>query len=60
MKNAEKLFEGIGYVDEHWLSLLNESDAVRTCSQKQKNRQFVGYEIKKLLGVKYGYSSFSF
>ena len=45
---AEKLYEGIGYMDDKWLSLLDESPV-----KAKKNRRFVGYEMKKLLGVKY-------
>ena len=44
---AEKLFEGIGYMDDKWLSLAGEP--VRT----KKPRHFVLYEIKKISGVKY-------
>ena len=44
---AEKLFEGIGYMDNKWLSLAGEP--VRT----KKPRHFVLYEIKKISGVKY-------
>ena len=42
---AEKLYEGIGYMDDKWLSLLDESTV-----KVKKNRRFVGYELKKLLG----------
>lgn len=49
MMNAEKLFEGIGCMDEKWLKLLDEPVAVK----EKKNRHFVGYELKKLFGVKY-------
>ena len=46
---SEKLYEGIGYMDDKWLALL---DAPMTAKPK-KNRRFVGYELKKLFGVKY-------
>ncbi|MGM9652109.1 MAG: hypothetical protein ACI3XP_00535 [Eubacteriales bacterium] len=49
MMNAEKLFEGIGCMDVKWLKLLDEPVAVK----EKKNRHFVGYELKKLFGVKY-------
>lgn len=48
-KSAEKLFEGIGYMDEKWVKLLDEPVAVK----KKKNRRFVGCELKKLFGIKY-------
>lgn len=47
---AEKLFEGIGYMDDKWLRLAD--GPVRTTRAKRP-RRFVLYEIKKLLGVKY-------
>ncbi len=46
---SEKLYEGIGYMDDKWLKLLDEPIA----SKQKKNRRFVGYELKKLFGVKY-------
>ena len=46
---SEKLYEGIGYMDDKWLAQL---DAPMTAKTK-KNRRFVGYELKKLFGVKY-------
>lgn len=46
---SEKLYEGIGYMDDKWLGLLDEPVAAKS----KKNRRFVGYELKKLLGVKY-------
>ena len=46
---AEKLYEGIGYMDDRWLALLDEPVAVKA----KKDRRFVGYELKKLFGVKY-------
>ena len=46
---SEKLYEGIGYMDDKWLALLDEPVAAK----QKKNRRFVGYELKKLFGVKY-------
>ncbi len=46
---SEKLYEGIGYMDDKWMKLLDEPAAVK----EKKNRRFVGYELKKLFGVKY-------
>lgn len=46
---SEKLYEGIGYMDDKWMKLLDEPVAVK----EKKNRRFVGYELKKLFGVKY-------
>ena len=46
---SEKLFEGIGYMDEKWLALLDEPSKAK----QKKRRRFVGYELKKLFGVKY-------
>jgi|GEM_PF-700812 len=46
---SEKLYEGIGYMDDKWLKLLDEPAAAK----QKKNRRFVGYELKKLFGVKY-------
>lgn len=46
---GEKLFEGIGYMDDKWMKLLDEP----VDAKAKKNRRFVGYELKKLLGVKY-------
>jgi len=46
---SEKLYEGIGYMDDKWLKLLDEPIA----SKQKKNRRFVGYELKKLFGVRY-------
>jgi len=46
---SEKLYEGIGYMDDKWLKLLDEPVMVK----EKKNRRFVGYELKKLFGVKY-------
>ena len=45
---SEKLFEGIGYMDEKWLRLLDEP-----ITDRKEKRHFVGYELKKLFGVKY-------
>ncbi|MBQ7931457.1 MAG: hypothetical protein IJ334_10645, partial [Clostridia bacterium] len=45
----EKLYEGIGYMDDKWLALLDEPMTVK----QKKNRRFVGYKLKKLFGVKY-------
>lgn len=46
---SEKLYEGIGYMDDKWMKLLDEPIVAKT----KKNRRFVGYELKKLFGVKY-------
>ncbi len=46
---SERLFEGIGYMDDKWLKLLDEPIAVK----ERKKRRFVGYELKKLFGIKY-------
>ncbi len=46
--SAEKLYRGIGQMDERWLDLLDEP-----LPAKAEKKHFVGYEIKKLLGVKY-------
>ncbi len=46
---SERLYEGIGYMDDKWLNLLDEPIA----SKQKKNRRFVGYELKKLFGVRY-------
>ncbi|MBQ7300879.1 MAG: hypothetical protein IJW77_13680, partial [Clostridia bacterium] len=46
---SEKLYEGIGYMDDKWLKLLDEPIAVK----EKRNHRFVGYELKKLFGVKY-------
>ena len=46
---SEKLYEGIGYMDDKWLALLDEPVAAK----QKKNRRFVGYELIKLFGVKY-------
>lgn len=46
---SEKLYEGIGYMDDKWMALLDEPVTVKS----KKNHRFVGYELKKLLGVKY-------
>ena len=46
---SEKLYEGIGYMDDKWLALLDVPMTAKT----KKNRRFVGYELKKLFGVKY-------
>ena len=46
---SEKLYEGIGYRDDKWMTLLDEP----VTAKQKKNRRFVGYEIKKLFGVKY-------
>ena len=45
---AERLYDGIGRIDDKWLSLLEEQPAAG-----KEQRRFVGYELKKLLGVKY-------
>ena len=42
---GEKLFEGIGYMDDKWMKLLDEP----VDAKAKKNRRFVGYELKKLL-----------
>ena len=47
--SSEKLYEGIGYMDDKWLALLDEPVTIKN----KKNRRFVGYELKKLFGVKY-------
>ncbi|MGM9625103.1 MAG: hypothetical protein ACI3XM_05280, partial [Eubacteriales bacterium] len=49
MNRTEKLFEGIGCIDEKWKRLSFEPIAAK----EKKDRRFVGYELKKLLGVKY-------
>ena len=46
---AETLYEGIGCMDDKWMALLDEP----VTAKPGKNRRFVGYELKKLLGVKY-------
>ncbi|MBQ2725633.1 MAG: hypothetical protein IJF78_08005, partial [Clostridia bacterium] len=46
---SEKLYEGIGYMDDKWLKLLDDPGVTKS----KKNRRFVGYELKKLFGVKY-------
>ena len=46
---SEKLYEGIGYVDEKWIAMLDEPVTFK----KKEQKHFVAYEIKKLLGVKY-------
>ncbi|MGN1410597.1 MAG: hypothetical protein ACI4XJ_10555 [Eubacteriales bacterium] len=46
---SEKLYEGIGYIDEKWLELPCEPE--RKSAKPEK--RFVWYEIKKLLGVRY-------
>ena len=46
---SEKLYEGIGYMDDKWIALLDEPITVK----EKKDRRFVGYELKKLFGVKY-------
>lgn len=46
---SDALYDGIGHMDEKWIALC---DAPAAAGKRQK-RHFVGYEIKKLLGVKY-------
>ena len=46
---SETLYEGIGHMDDKWLKLLDEP----LTAKEKKNRRFVGYELKKLFGVKY-------
>ena len=50
---SEKLYEGIGYMDDKWLALLDVTDEAKAFAKQKKNRRFVGYELKKLFGVKY-------
>ncbi|MBP3919430.1 MAG: hypothetical protein J6I50_09735 [Clostridia bacterium] len=52
MKNGEKLFEGIGYIDDTWFHLLDEPVS-SYCKSKEKIGCFVGYELKKLFRVKF-------
>ncbi len=44
---SERLYEGIGYIDEKWLALADEPQTART------RRHFIAYELKKLLGIRY-------
>lgn len=46
---AEKLYEGIGYMDEKWIDLLSEP----VNADPKRQRHFVSYELKKLFGVRY-------
>ncbi len=45
---AEKLYEGIGYMDDKWLVLLDEP-----ITEKGKMSRLIACELKKLFGVKY-------
>ncbi len=47
--DPETLYEGIGQISDKWLTLL---DGPVPTEQKEE-RRFVGYELRKLLGVKY-------
>ena len=56
---GEKLFEGIGYMDDKWMKLLDEP----VDAKAKKNRRFVGYELKKQAfesGELSGYKSYHF
>ncbi len=44
---CEDLYRGIGGIDEKWIALADEPEKGR------KEHHFIGYELKKLLGVRY-------
>ena len=50
---SEQLYEGIGMMDEKWMKLLDEPHTGPVAVKRKEPRRFVGYELKKLLGVKY-------
>ena len=50
---SEQLYEGIGMMDEKWMKLLDEPLTGPVAVKRKEPRRFVGYELKKLLGVKY-------
>ena len=50
---SEQLYEGIGMMDDRWLKLLDEPLTGPVAVKRKEPRRFVGYELKKLLGVKY-------
>ena len=60
---SEKLYEGIGYMDDKWLKLLDVTDETKASAKSKKNRRFVGYELKKQAfesGELSGYKSYHF
>ncbi|MBR4204838.1 MAG: hypothetical protein IKQ92_05105 [Clostridia bacterium] len=50
---SERLYEGIGMMDDKWLKLLDEEPEESAAAGEKEQHRFVGYELKKLLGVKY-------
>ena len=44
---TEDLYRGIGGIDEKWLALADEPE------KEKENGGFVGYELQKLLGIRY-------
>jgi len=44
---AETLYRGIGSISDHWITLAQRPAEPKT------NRHFVGYELKKLFGIRY-------
>jgi len=50
---TEKLYESIGNIDDAWILAADDPAEWQKAASLKKNRHFIGYEIKKLLGVRY-------
>jgi len=54
---AEQLYTGIGQISDMWILQADDPKVLRQAAAdaqlKNKNKHFIGYEIKKLFGVRY-------
>lgn len=53
---AKKLLEGIGQIDDRWILAADDAGELRAAvaeASAKRKENFIGYEIKKLFGVRY-------